>query len=161
MREATLCDKEFEGKGGCGWEEEQSFNQPSCQLIYHAINRSIKHASQSNQIKSDQIKSNQISQPINHLLRLTVETICWEQLAKSAVEIICWHYLLNNCRYYLLKSVGKNICWTQLLEWSVEAICWECWDRLLNLKSIVEIICWDLLLRSVGEIFCSNVEIIC
>ena len=28
---------------GCGWEAEQSFNQQSCQPIYHANNRSSKH----------------------------------------------------------------------------------------------------------------------
>ena len=115
-------------EGGCGWGEEQSFNQLSCQPIYHAINRSIK---------TQAIKSNQPNQPnaqpINHLLMSAVEIICWDQLAKSSVEIIYWHYLVNNC---------WSICWYQLVRISVEL---NYWNDLLRLS--VEIICWDQLLR--------------
>jgi hypothetical protein len=72
-----LCDKEFEWKGAVVGREEQSFNQPNCQPIYHAINPSIKQAinpsikqaiNQSINLKQS-IKS--ISQSINQSINQT------------------------------------------------------------------------------------------
>ena len=103
----------------------------------------------------------------DQLVKSSAEIICWIQLLtlpfETMVDITCWNQLVSLSFLLIIwGSVVEMMCWHRLLRLSVER---NFGDHLLSLSaeilcSIVKIIrldpLWDYLLRSSVEIICSD-----